>query len=103
MNNFLESVTDRETIDRYFKSAVKEIKTVFKKLKEINKNDSNRVWFHIGLLTRLIASVVMYGDRKDTAEFMQQETIEEKIFGWKEEKKVFEEKLSVFKADTPYK
>lgn len=68
IKNFLEQCTPAEELDKRFAKAHSELVTVYEKLKDID--DSDECAFLLGLLTRMLLSAVIEGDRRDTAEFM---------------------------------
>lgn len=100
--NYFEQVAEENEIGRLFAEAVKEFGTYYGNLaaewKE-DKGQKKKVFFEIGLLTRLLLSVVIYGDRRDTGEFMEGIGFpEEKSASWREERSYLEQKLSQFDA-----
>ncbi len=99
VENFLREVADKKTIDELFEKAVAEITILFEKLEEKYKTDTQR-HFQLGLLVRMIQSAVIYGDRRDTHEFMTQRKKEELSVDWKREIQFFEEKLGGFQNDS---
>lgn len=101
-SNYFEQVTEESEIKRLFAEAVKEFEAFFRKLSAEWKDDNgqkNKVFFEIGLLTRLLLSAVIYGDRRDTGEFMDGiGFLAEKPAPWAEERNYLEQKLSQFDA-----
>lgn len=66
---FLSQCADESELNCLFKKAVEEITSFLEKCYS-SCRDSGELAFFSGLLVRLILSVVMEGDRRDTAEFM---------------------------------
>ena len=66
---FLNIISEKE-IEKEFRQAVREISDFFQSLKK-NKCNSTSANFILGLFLRMVLSGVMYGDRLDTAEFIQ--------------------------------
>lgn len=104
-NNFFQEVTDQKTMDEYFAKALEEITSFIKRMEVYAPEyKSSGMSFMFGLLTRLITSAVIEGDRRDTAEFMNGETIElhqaDQNF-WQSQIEYMEEQLKNFHSDTP--
>ncbi|MCI7181696.1 MAG: CRISPR-associated helicase Cas3' [Lachnospiraceae bacterium] len=96
-HNFLQQVADKKEIERLFRKATEEFQTLYQKLLIDWEGKKQKVFFQIGLLARLLLSCVIYGDRRDTAEFMEGITfLKEKPFSWLSEKEYLERKLSQF-------
>lgn len=66
--NFLASCADKTEIDREFALACGEIADMLKRMRA--KLQRSNQHFLLGLLTRLVLSAVIDGDRRDTAAFM---------------------------------
>ncbi len=95
--NFLQQVADKKEIELLFRKATEEFQTLYKKFKINLEGKKQKVFFQIGLLARLLLSCVIYGDRRDTAEFMEGITfLKEKPVSWLAEKEYLELKLSQF-------
>ena len=71
VRNYFSQVTSEQEIDTYFTRAVKEVQEFFNSAKSIFKN-GDKVFFAVGMLARLVLASVIYGDRRDTREFMSQ-------------------------------
>lgn len=107
--NFLAFCSDRHELDKLFLNASSELESVIRKIDELQDRDSTGAegWFYFGLLSRLILSSVIEGDRRDTAEFMsmrqplKQKTDEERRKMWAGALEHMEHRLSSFKHDTP--
>lgn len=97
--NFLEQVADRAEIESLFRKATDEFRVFYEKTLTDWDRKSQKVFSQISLLTRLLLSVVIYGDRRDTGEFMQAvEFSDERAVPWTSERQCFERKLSLFNA-----
>lgn len=95
--NFFQQVADKKEIECLFRKATEEFQAIFQKLKIDLEGKKQKVFFQIGLLARLLLSCVIYGDRRDTAEFMEGITfLKEKPVSWLSEKEYLERKLSQF-------
>lgn len=107
--NFLAFCSGRHELDKLFLNASSELESVIRKIDELQDRDSTGAegWFYFGLLSRLILSSVIEGDRRDTAEFMsmrqplKQKTDEERRKMWAGALEHMEHRLSSFKHDTP--
>lgn len=65
--NFLAQCASAEELDQRFFTAHAELMPVYGKL---SGDDGKETWFQLGLLSRLLLSALIEGDRRDTAEFM---------------------------------
>lgn len=98
-DNFLKYVAAETVIEEYFKKATEEVQKIFYQAQQEYKNE--KTFFQISLLTRIILSSVINGDRRDTCEFMNQKkrwTKDEVI--WSEQIQFFEKKISEFDSST---
>lgn len=101
-HNFLQQVADKKEIERLFRKATEEFQILFEKLKIDWEKKSQKIFFQIGLFVRLLLSCVIYGDRRDTAEFMEGiASLKEKPVSWLSEKEYLEHKLSQFDQTSP--
>lgn len=73
--NFFNECIPQKEIDKLFEESVKEISEFCRKVHNVcNKPEPQRKCdFYLGLLSRLILSAVIEGDRRDTADFMNNE------------------------------
>ena len=100
MENFFAQVVSKEKIDGYFEAAVQEVQSFFKRTQESYRS-GEKVFFQISMLIRLITASVIYGDRRDTGEFMSQSAGEvEQEICWYNQREFFEHKVQQFSADT---
>ncbi len=100
--NYFTNVIKEKDIENYFEKAVSEIHKFFGDTQKMCDN-IEKAYFQFGFLGRMITSAVIYGDRRDTREFMSQisdETdFDEKIsWGWQRE--FLEERLKEFAFNT---
>lgn len=108
MKRFYEQHLSEQQVEREFQMAVVEIKDFTEKVIEISRNwqqsESKHSQYNCvvelrymwGMLIRMITSAVMYGDRTDTAEFMQDISHKDKTVTasfWKEQCRFMERKL----------
>ncbi len=97
LHNFFEQVADEKQIEQLFCRAAEEFEIFYQRLVVDWEGKSQKVFFQIGLLARLLLSAVIYGDRRDTAEFMGETiSLKEKPVSWTAEKEYFEKKLAQF-------
>lgn len=99
IHNYLTQVADENLIEDLFQKAVQEIKSFFQTATTIyGKNSGSKIFFQISMLVRLILSAVIYGDRRDTSEFMEfgnvHKALDEQKRGWEERLVYFDEKIS---------
>lgn len=66
---FLQNCADKTETDTRFKSAAAELSPIYGRIFEMTDNDEDTA-FYMGLLARLLTSAVIDGDRRDTAEFL---------------------------------
>lgn len=106
--NFLSRCAENQKIKELFGDSTIEIEFVFKILQKISYSrekelDSclQELCFYLGLLTRLILSSVVEGDRRDTAEFMAKIKYPEIFVDWRECLAFAEEKLFALPAEKP--
>lgn len=101
VHNYFEQVTSEDIIDEYFKKAVQEVQGFFESV----QNDGTKrdeTFFQVGLLVRLILSAVIYGDRRDTSEFMSGRLHSQNLnVDWKLQRKQLEDNISNFDSTTP--
>ena len=72
MDNFLEEISDKCSIDQLFLSSVEEISPIIELIMTISGSTDERC-FYLSLLTRLITSALIDADRSDTYSFMNNE------------------------------
>lgn len=103
IRNFRRLCANEEELDGLFAEAEKEITTLFEESSLFAADDYEEVAFCAGLLVRLISSAVMEGDRRDTAEFMNDAhfppAADKKL--WKQLLAQVEAKLNELATDTP--
>ncbi len=75
IENFFNDCVSKDELDRLFTESTKEIETfVLRAISALNEESTSFVeesCFMLSMVARLIASAVIEGDRRDTAEFMQ--------------------------------
>ena len=69
IQNFFSVCCSEEQLNHCWKETLNEMLPVLNKCLELGKDDSE-VSFYVGLLTRLLTSALIDGDRTDTAQFM---------------------------------
>lgn len=102
VNAFYQEVMGADEIDELFKKAEAEIGAVLQKIGRCagNSADKKYIFYETSMLIRLITSALMYGDRRDTAEFMSGETTDIPCPDWKRDIRIFEKKYSGLKSDS---
>lgn len=103
--NFLEQCAPMAQLEAGFQKAHGELLPVYEGLGELAGEDGAEYAFYLGLLARLLLSAVIEGDRRDTAEFMNDmrypgEPTDLSTF-WGRYLTHMEEKLAEFPQDTP--
>lgn len=101
VQNFFKYVADEKEIENIFENAVEEFCRYYKKLTFDWNNKFEKVFYQIGMLARLVLSAVIYGDRRDTSEFMnEKDSGQEKYVDWKIQREYTEKKIHMLDADT---
>ena len=107
--NFLEQCADLKELDDLFQNSVTEIEMFLCRgvVPLLENGAEGEDAFYLGLLVRLVASAVVAGDRRDTAEFMdcsvfpQQKASTEISAFWERLLTRVEEKLNKFPQERP--
>lgn len=101
VSNYTELCADTEELDRRFKAACDEVTPIFGRITDIAA-DNSEVSFYVGMLSRLLLSAVIEGDRRDTAEFMSGvKRKDDEIPDWNELLDSVEKKILDLPANTP--
>ena len=101
VRNYTELCADTEELDRRFKAACDEATPIFDRITDIAA-DNSEVSFYVGMLSRLLLSAVIEGDRRDTAEFMSGvKRKDDEIPDWNELLDSVEKKILDLPANTP--
>lgn len=99
--NFFCSVASEAEIDELFHGAVQEIQEFYLNVKAEYGKAPKKLFFHLGLLARMLTSAVIYGDRRDTREFMEQrEGSMQAEPDWQRQLDYMSEKLDKFDSTT---
>ncbi len=101
VSNFFSQVVSERELDAFFQKAVNEIRDFFNEAVDTYDKISERVFFQVSMLARLLLSSVIYGDRRDTREFMEQRKRKEQAVKWEEYEAYFESKMNDFSSDSP--
>lgn len=101
IENFFAEVASAEMLEDCFCKSMTEIRNFFETAACTYENKSKDVFSQISMLVRLLLSAVIYGDRRDTGEFMMQKQMPllEKP-DWKAWQVFFEERLSALPSDS---
>ena len=95
LHNYFENVVSEDFLDKIFQKAVYETRSFFEKA--IKVFDGTEVFFQVSMLVRLVLSAVIYGDRRDTSEFMGQLTASKgQKTDWGTQRKYLEQKMEQF-------
>ncbi len=92
-----------DTLERILPDAVHEVMSIRAVLKKMDGNSSEQFAFYLGMLERLLQSILIDADRTDTADFMsdtQTEVCLDTDRLWKEMDDKLEEKLRAFSDRT---
>ncbi len=94
VDNYFAAVADERHVDDCFNKAVKEVENFFNDAKNKYNNKSEETFFQISMLIRLTLSAVIYGDRRDTNEFMNNRNLNINYdIDWSKRKDFFENKM----------
>lgn len=101
IRNYLEQVAEESLIEEHFRKAVQEVTAFFQTARDTyGAKARGKVFFQISMLTRLILSAVIYGDRRDTGEFMEfggrPVSDTEEGTDWKERMAYYEKRIARF-------
>lgn len=94
LQNYFEQVIEEEKIVGYFQKAVDEVKKFYNTLILEYGKSKSAISFQMGMLARLVLSAVIYGDRRDTSEFMsQRKIVVNNNITWENSQSYFESEL----------
>lgn len=97
VEHFLNQVISEKEIAVHFQKAVYEIQNFFENAKIRYNSGRDKVCFQVSMLARMVLSAVIYGDRRDTREFMaQKKEVDEQNVCWTAEREYFENKIRMF-------
>lgn len=103
--NFLRFCVNDAELKRYFTLAHDQMNLIYQWINDHADHDDRDIFFYLGMLSRLLLSSVIQGDRKDTAAFMQQRPIstpKQNISDlWGTLLRNVEKKLAFFPTQTP--
>ena len=95
----ITAMIDEKKLEKLMWSASEEYETIRKKIKQICDGDGEKYAFYMGMLERLLQSILIDADRTDTADFMS-DCKTEKLFDtqalWKDMKIRMSSKLDSF-------
>lgn len=106
VHNYLEQVAKESLLEEHFQKAVQEVTAFFQAAKDTyGTKAKGKIFFQISMLTRLILSAVIYGDRRDTNEFMESggapAALDTKAkTGWKDRVAYYEERIAQFDSSS---
>lgn len=100
--NYFSEVVEVSSLEEHFAKAVDEIRELFESFKDIyGARAGGKIFFQVSMVTRIVLSAVIYGDRRDTSIFMSMQKPQQKLPDWKQMKQFFEEKISRFDSGGP--
>ena len=100
--NYFSEVVEASSLEEHFAKAVDEIRELFESFKDIyGARAGGKIFFQVSMVTRIVLSAVIYGDRRDTSIFMSMQKPQQKLPDWKQMKQFFEEKISRFDSGGP--
>lgn len=110
--NFLYNCSNEDELAKAFEKSVGDIEKILNKCTALVEKKpttqakmQRQLFFYLSLVARLLSSAVIDGDRRDTAEFMQQRDYtlpdENLTETWSKALAHLEEKISTFSMDTP--
>lgn len=109
-NNFFRECSSLDEIDMAYEKAVAQISSMRELLVNMSceLEDSEKIGeaysFYLGMLSRLILSAVIEGDRRDTANFDNNDSIEYQdtnVADWSQVLQTVEDKIKVFPQEQP--
>ena len=99
ITNYLSQVISGEELERCFSVATREIQEFFSSVLNTYNKNPGKTFFQVGMLTRLILSAVIYGDRRDTKEFMsQRKIVNAETDNWEECEHFFEQQFAMLSS-----
>ena len=94
--NYFSEVVEVSSLEEHFAKAVDEIRELFESFKDIyGARAGGKIFFQVSMVTRIVLSAVIYGDRRDTSIFMSMQKPQQKLPDWKQMKQFFEKKISL--------
>lgn len=101
LRNYFEQVTSESIVEEYFKRAVEEVQSFFE-AEQGSKTKKDEIFFQVGVLVRLILSAVIYGDRRDTSEFMSGSLLPPELaVDWGAQRQCLENNISKLGSTSP--
>ena len=96
VQNFYTEVMSADDLNVLFDVAIKELVSFIERM---IKTDSSHIYFDISTLCRMLLSALVYGDRRDTSEFMSQ-SVENNYLenNWDAACDFYEQKIATFQA-----
>ena len=102
VQNFYHEVIAEHELLKLYDDAIHEVAEFIQQLIEDNRGSLEYVYFDISVLCRLLLSAIVYGDHRDTAEFMlQSKEPDMPAREWDDACDFIEEKISQFAATKP--
>lgn len=105
VEQFLLQCAPQEELDRLFQAALAELTPLFAWTNRQTNGSGEEIFFHLGLLARLLLSAVIDGDRQDTAAYLNRAAPPERTEDlrplWRQLLVRLEKRLGAFPADTP--
>ena len=101
-NNYFVNCISEKEISNLFQEAVTELKSI---IDIINNSEDDEFYFYSGMISRLILSALIEGDRRDTVEFMTDKKALNNSFNmrkiWESRLSFMEKKLDELNSESP--
>lgn len=105
LKEFLEQCADEQKLRTRFEQVHQELSPIYEWANRQVNQDNTEIFFHLGLLARLLLSSVIQGDRQDTAQYMNHRSLpvypEPRPVIWERLLLRVEKKLETLPAETP--
>lgn len=106
LENYFSQVIDERTVREYFQKSTEEIREFFETAARTCSGSKKDVCSQLSMLVRLVLSAVIYGDRRDTSEFMGQNTSRKpprkpSSLSWEKRRTYFERKAAQLDPQGP--
>ncbi len=70
LENYLDQCAGDMELEELFRKSSEELRSIFLKINAMEQRSEEHIAFYVGMLSRLLLSAVIEGDRRDTTEFM---------------------------------
>lgn len=105
LKEFLEQCADEQELHIRFEQVQQELSPIYEWVNRQTNQGNTEIFFHLGLLARLLLSSVIQGDRQDTAQYMNHKSLpvyaDPMSVIWERLLLRVEKKLETLPAETP--